>query len=279
MNERYAARLQIITPNIAINRLAGWLASSTHPWLSQYLIRYFLARYAVNLSEAMDPNPKNYCSFNDFFTRALRLDARPLANCDWTCPVDGAISQLGNIERDQLFQAKGHTYSTHALLGDDAALAASVQNGHFCTLYLSPKDYHRIHMPHDGHLISMAYVPGQLYSVNPGSARHIPGLFARNERLVCAFDSAHGPFIMVLVGATIVGSIATVWHGAVSPPHCRTPIQWHYPAGTVTLQQGQEMGRFLLGSTVIVLFPPNRILFPTDWIAARLVKLGEAMSH
>ncbi len=170
------------------------------------------------MAEAANPDPASYASFNEFFTRPLREGVRPIAEADFVCPVDGAISQFGPIEFDQVFQAKGHFYSTTALVGGDRALAARFEDGDFATIYLSPRDYHRIHMPCAGRLTQMIYVPGELFSVNPATARGVPGLFARNERVVCVFEGEFGPFVMVLVGATIVGSMATVWHGVVNPP-------------------------------------------------------------
>jgi phosphatidylserine decarboxylase len=229
------------------------------------------------MGEALNPDPASYATFNEFFTRSLKPEARPLADASFICPVDGAISQFGAIERDQIFQAKGHHYSTTALVGGDAALAAQFQDGSFATLYLSPRDYHRIHMPCDGHLTRMTYVPGELFSVNPLTARGVPGLFARNERVVCAFDTAQGPMVLVLVGATVVGSMATVWHGVVNPPRTRKVREWRYGGQPVHLKQGQEMGRFLLGSTVVMLWPQGRIRFNPDWQAARPVRLGESM--
>ncbi len=190
---------------------------------------------------------------------------RPLAASDLVSPVDGAISQFGAIEGDQIFQAKGHRYSTTALVGGDAALAAPFSGGHFATLYLSPKDYHRIHMPCAGRLTRMIHVPGELFSVNPTTARGVPGLFARNERVVCVFAGERGPWILVLVGATIVGSMATVWHGIVNPPRPGRLREWRYDEREVRLAQGDEMGRFLLGSTVVLLFPPGRLRFDPAW--------------
>jgi len=192
--------------------------------------------------------------------------------------VDGAISQFGAIEHDQIFQAKGHRYSTAALVGGDTALAAEFENGHFATLYLSPKDYHRIHMPCEGRLRRMIYVPGELFSVNPATARGVPGLFARNERVVCVFDSARGPFVLTLVGATIVGSMATVWHGVVNPPRGSQVREWHYADQDVVLKQGDEMGRFLLGSTVVLLFPKGPLQFNPAWQPGGLIRLGEPMT-
>uniref|UniRef100_E6QTG2 phosphatidylserine decarboxylase n=1 Tax=mine drainage metagenome TaxID=410659 RepID=E6QTG2_9ZZZZ len=270
--------LKRLLPGTALSRFAGLLAQSQHPRLSQILINYFLSRHAVNLAEAANPDPRTYPSFNAFFTRALRNGVRPLASAAYICPVDGAISQLGDIKHDQIFQAKGQYYSTRVLLGDDSKLAAQFENGSFCTIYLSPKDYHRVHMPCQGHLTGMTYVPGQLLSVNPANARHVPGLFARNERVVCEFDSPNGPFVMVLVGATIVGSIATTWHGTVNPEHSPHLQRHEYNTQPINLAQGQEMGRFMLGSTVILLFPRDRITFPSSLHSESPVKLGEAIS-
>ena len=243
------------------------------------LIRWFVGRYNVNMDEALDPDITHYASFNDFFTRALRPDARPLAQADYVCPVDGRISQFGTIDKDQIFQAKGHHFSTTALVGGDAALAARFEHGSFANLYLSPRDYHRIHMPCDGRLTRMIYVPGELFSVNPTTARGIPGLFARNERVVCVFDTANGPFVMTLVGATIVGSMATVWHGVVNPPRTGEIRDWSYANDNVVLKQGEELGRFLLGSTVVMLFPKGTINFNANWQPAGPVQLGEVMGN
>jgi phosphatidylserine decarboxylase len=196
------------------------------------------------------------------------------------CPVDGAISQFGDIKQDQIFQAKGHSYSTTALVGGDKTLAAQFANGSFATLYLSPKDYHRIHMPCDGKLTRMIYVPGDLFSVNPTTARGVPGLFARNERVVCVFSTDKGPFVLALVGATIVGSMATVWHGQINPPRCSDIREWRYDDQNITLKQGDEMGRFMLGSTVVMLFPENHskaLTFNPSWATAGPVQLGQAM--
>jgi phosphatidylserine decarboxylase len=242
------------------------------------MIRRFVARYGVDMSEAADPRIEAYASFNDFFTRSLREGARPLAQADWICPVDGAISQFGRIERDRVFQAKGHDYTTAALVGGDAALAAQFDDGWFATLYLSPRDYHRIHMPCAGRLRRMIHVPGSLYSVNPATARGIPGLFARNERVVCTFDTAQGPFVLVLVGATIVGSMATVWHGQVNPPRTGALREWRYDDTPIALRQGDEMGRFLLGSTVVMLWPAGPLRFEPSWSPGRAIRLGESMA-
>ena len=256
---------------------AGWVASGEWGWLTTTIIRRFIRRYAVNMAEAAKPDPASYPTFNAFFTRALRKGARPISSADWVCPVDGEVSQLGAIKRDQILQAKGHRYSTRALLGGDAALAAKFDDGYFATIYLSPRDYHRIHMPCDGTLKRMIYVPGDLFSVNPSTARHVPGLFARNERVVCEFETAHGPLAMVLVGATIVGSMYTVWHGVVNPPRSPDLQEWHYEGEEISLKQGAEMGRFLLGSTVVLLWPQQPLRLNPDWEAGWPVRLGEKM--
>ena len=279
MSDRLAVLPQYLLPKQALTSLAGRFASARLGGLTTAVIRRFVARYKVNMAEAANPDIASYATFNDFFTRALKPGARPLAGADLICPVDGAISQFGAIERDQIFQAKGHAYSTTALLGGDAAAAARFENGHFATLYLSPRDYHRIHMPCAGELTRMVHVPGDLFSVNPTTARGVPGLFARNERVVCFFNSAQGPFVLVLVGATIVGSMATVWHGQVNPPRPGTPRQWDYAPGQVRLEQGEEMGRFLLGSTVVMLFPAGPLQFNAQWAPMRPVRLGEAMGQ
>jgi len=279
VSDRLAVLPQYLLPKQALTTLAGKFASARLGGLTTSVIRWFVGRYNVNMAEAANPDIASYTSFNDFFTRALKPGARPLAPADLICPVDGAISQFGPIAKDQVFQAKGHTYSTTALVGGDAAAAARFDNGHFATLYLSPRDYHRIHMPCAGELTRMVHVPGDLFSVNPTTARGVPGLFARNERVVCFFESAHGPFVLVLVGATIVGSMATVWHGQVNPPRTGVLRQWDYAKGQVSLQQGEEMGRFLLGSTVVMLFPQGPLQFNPQWSPTRPIQLGEAMAQ
>ncbi|CAN7288960.1 archaetidylserine decarboxylase [Acidovorax sp. LjRoot118] len=279
MSDSLAVLPQYLMPKQAMTALAGKFASARLGGLTTAVIRGFVSHYQVNMAEAANPDIAAYASFNDFFTRALQPGARPLADADLVCPVDGAISQFGPIQKDQIFQAKGHSYSTTALVGGDSSLAARFDDGYFATLYLSPRDYHRIHMPCAGQLTRMVHVPGDLFSVNPTTARGVPGLFARNERVVCFFDSAHGPFVLVLVGATIVGSMATVWHGQVNPPRTGVLRHWDYPAGQVSLQKGEEMGRFLLGSTVAMLFPKGPFQFNAEWAPARPVRLGEAMAQ
>ncbi|HMX68520.1 MAG TPA: archaetidylserine decarboxylase [Accumulibacter sp.] len=278
MSDRIAVLAQHLLPKQALTQLAGRLAASNAGSLTTAVIRWFIGRYDVDMSEAAEPNPVCYPTFNEFFTRALRDGARPLAEADFVCPVDGAISQFGRIERDQIFQAKGHRYSTAALLGGDSERAAAFVDGDFATLYLSPRDYHRIHMPVGGRLRQMLHVPGELFSVNPATARGVAGLFARNERVVCLFDADFGPFVLTLVGATIVGSMATVWHGTVNPPRSGEIRSWTYDDRRIELAKGEEMGRFMLGSTVVMLFPRNTLAFNPDWRAARPVRMGEMMA-
>ena len=277
MSERSRVLLQYALPKRALTAFAGTVASASRGARTTRLIRWFIRKYSVDMSEAAESDPAAYATFNDFFTRALKPGARPLAQAHLICPVDGAISQFGAIDRDQIFQAKGHHYSTAALVGGDAALAARFEGGLFATLYLSPRDYHRVHMPCDGTLTRMIHVPGDLFSVNPVTARGVPGLFARNERVVCVFESGAGTFVMALVGATIVGSMATVWHGVVNAPRVAEVRAWTYEPGRVVLKQGDEMGRFLLGSTVVLLFPASFHQFHPHWAAGGPVRLGEAM--
>jgi len=270
--------LQYLMPKQTVTTFAGWVASGQWGAVSTMIIRWFVGHYGVNMNEAVDPDIRSYRSFNDFFTRAFKPGTRPTAASGLVCPIDGAISQFGRIDGDQIFQAKGHAYTTTALVGGDPALAALFSDGAFATLYLSPKDYHRIHMPCDGRLVRMIHVPGDLFSVNPVTARGVPGLFARNERVVCVFESTHGTWVLALIGATIVGSMATVWHGVVNPPRPGRLRAWTYEDQTISLRKGDEMGRFLLGSTVVMLFKPPRLRFSAAWAPERDVRVGEAMA-
>jgi phosphatidylserine decarboxylase len=279
VSDRMAVLPQYLLPKQALTLLAGEIARARGGALTTTLIRWFIDRYRVNMAEAVNPDPAAYASFNDFFTRALAPGARPLAQAELVSPVDGAISQFGAIDGDAILQAKGHTYTVQAMVGGDADLARPLLNGHFATLYLAPKDYHRIHMPCDGTLVRMIHVPGDLFSVNPTTARGVPGLFARNERVVCWFKGERGPFVLVLVGATIVGSMATVWHGVVNPPRPGTVRDWRYEGDkAIALKQGDEMGRFLLGSTVVLLLPPGPLAFNPAWQPGGAIRLGEAMA-
>ncbi|MBI3350657.1 MAG: phosphatidylserine decarboxylase [Burkholderiales bacterium] len=278
MSDRLKVLPQYLMPKLAMTRLAGHLASKPLGGVTTSTIRRFVARYGVNMAEAAQPDIAAYATFNDFFTRALKDGARPLAQAPLICPVDGAISQVGSIQGDQVYQAKGQAFSTTALVGGDAALAAQFQDGLFANLYLSPKDYHRIHMPAAGRLLRMVHVPGELFSVNPTTARGVPGLFARNERVVCVFeDEAIGPWVLVLVGATIVGSMATVWQGRIK--RGGDVREWTYRDQDIRLAQGDEMGRFLLGSTVVMLFPKSGLQFNPAWQPGGAIRMGELMAR
>ncbi|UVI39167.1 archaetidylserine decarboxylase [Qipengyuania spongiae] len=260
--------------------LAGRAANARRGKATARLIRWFVRKYGVDMGEAENAEIESYASFNEFFTRPLKAGLRPLAKADFVCPVDGTISQFGDIEDHHILQAKGHRFTTTELVGGDAALAARFRHGSFANLYLSPKDYHRLHMPCDGQLERMIYVPGKLYSVNPVTARGVPNLFARNERVVCVFNSdQHGSFVMVLVGATIVGSMETVWHGVVNPKRTGRIAEWEYERSKVVLEKGEEMGRFLLGSTIIMLFEKDNIDFNANWRPEGKVRLGELMGN
>ena len=279
MSDRLAVLPQYLLPKQALTSAAGHFASMRGGAATTRFIRWFVGRYQVDMSEAANPDITAYPTFNEFFTRALKPGARPLAAADLICPVDGAISQFGPIDEHQVFQAKGHSYSTTALVGGDRTLAHQFAHGSFATIYLSPRDYHRIHMPCDGRLTRMIYVPGDLFSVNPTTARGVPGLFARNERVVCVFDTPRGPFVLVLVGATIVGSMATVWHGVVNPPRAKAVREWTYTDKAIDLKKGDEMGRFLLGSTVVMLWPKSELRFNPAWAPAGPVRLGQVMAN
>lgn len=280
MSDRLKILLQHLLPKQRLTRFAGHVAGAEGSAMTLPLIRWFVRRYGVDMSEAANPDIASYASFNAFFTRPLKPGARPLAEADFTCPVDGAISQFGAIDDHHMLQAKGHRFTTIDLLGGDSDLAARFRHGSFANLYLSPRDYHRLHMPCDGRLTRMIHVPGALFSVNPTTARGVPNLFARNERVVCVFDSPeHGPFVMVLVGATIVGSMATVWHGVVNATRTGKMSDWTYDGQDILLKKGEEMGRFLLGSTIVMLFRRGSIAFNRDWAPERPVRLGEMMGN
>ncbi len=278
VSDRMAVLPQYLLPKRALTELMGDLANARGRGATTRAIRWFIERYRVDMAEAANPDPASYATFNDFFTRALAPGARPLAQADLICPVDGAISQFGAIDGDAILQAKGHTYTVQALVGGDAQVARPFLGGRFATLYLSPRDYHRIHMPCSGVMRRMIHVPGDLFSVNPTTARGVPGLFARNERVVCLFENARGPWVLVLVGATVVGSMATVWHGVVNPPRPGRLREWRYEGPQApSLRQGEEMGRFLLGSTVVLLFAGS-LDFNPAWRAGGVVRMGEAMA-
>jgi len=271
--------LQHLLPQHLLSRLTGWLAASEIEWLKDPLIRLFANHFKVEMQEAAEPELSAYPSFNAFFTRALAEGARTIdgASDGIACPADGAVSQLGAIKAGEIFQAKGHSYSCEDLLADKER-AEVFNNGQFATIYLSPKDYHRVHMPVAGTLTAQTYIPGKLFSVNQVTAENVRGLFARNERLVCHFDTEFGPMAMVLVGAMIVAGIETVWSGQVAPPP-RQPTTLDFsraPAG-VSLLKGDEMGRFMLGSTVILLFPENSMAWEQQFQANTPTRMGERL--
>ncbi|MBL1321142.1 MAG: phosphatidylserine decarboxylase [Methylophaga sp.] len=256
------------------------LANSKVTWFKKAFIHFIVSRYKVNVSEAAETDLSTYSSFNDFFTRALRKGIRPIAGGDniMTSPVDGAVSQIGAIQSGRIIQAKGRDYSVVELLGGDADLAQQFEQGQFATIYLSPKDYHRIHMPLTGKLKMMRYIPGKLFSVNPRTARAVPRLFARNERVITVFETEQGPIVMVLVGAIFVGSMETVWEGKITPPYSRDIKTWDYIGDDiVSLDKGQEMGRFNMGSTVVLLLPKSMQSFKPEFTTESIIKLGEAM--
>jgi len=266
-------------PQHALTNFAGWLANCKIRWIKNRLIQYFVWKYPVNLTEATEPNPYAYPSFNAFFTRALRSETRPI-NLDpeiLISPADGEISQLGAIQQDSILQAKGHFFSATALLGGDLHLAKPFLHGAFLTVYLAPKDYHRVHMPFDGTLTDMIYIPGALFSVSTKTAESIDNLFARNERIVAFFNTAEGRMAVVLVGAMLVGSIETVWAGSVTPPRCQAIQHWQYDENTIQLKKGDELGRFKLGSTAIVLVENNLAAWDPSLQALSPVKMGQAI--
>ncbi|MAK49519.1 MULTISPECIES: archaetidylserine decarboxylase [unclassified Marinobacter] len=270
---------QYVTPQLGVSNLAGRLADNDRsPALKNRVIKWFIGRYGVDMSEAAEPNPEAYATFNDFFTRELKPGIRPLADGEKTLvsPVDGAISQLGQVTGDRVFQAKGQSFSLSELLGGEEATTAPFADGEFSTIYLSPKDYHRIHMPMAGTLRQMIHVPGKLFSVNPVTAENVPNLFARNERVVCIFDTASGPMALVLVGAMIVGSVETRWAGVVVPGRRQVTSTLYEGEQAITFDKGEEMGRFRLGSTVIVVMPKGAVSWNSNQVAGKTVRMGEA---
>ncbi len=255
MGDKLKIFLQYILPKHLVSVLAGKLADVKTPWIKNNFIKQFAKAYNIDMSNAVQPELTEYACFNDFFTRAIDLSSRPIDQDESSLcsPVDGAMSQFGAIDQGKIIQAKNHHYSALELLGGDLSQAKQFENGEFCTIYLAPKDYHRIHMPCDGKLIEMIHVPGQLFSVNPLTAQNVPKLFARNERVVCLFETRFGKMAMILVGATIVGSIETVWAGNITPPTRKDVKRWQYDNESISLTKGEEMGRFKLGSTVVLL--------------------------
>ena len=274
--EGLAVLPQYVVPQHGLSRLAGLLADATAPAIKGPFIKNFARIYGVNMDEALNPDLDSYRSFNDFFTRPLKEGARPLADRGVLSPADGAVSQVGVINEDQIFQAKGHHYSLTQLLGGNHERAMPFRGGAFATIYLSPKDYHRVHMPHGGTLKEMIYVPGKLFSVNTRTAHQVPSLFARNERVVCLFETDRGPMALVLVGAMIVASVETVWAGLVAPPRRRIMVtRYDDEPREIKLARGEEMGRFKLGSTAIVVWPRNTVSWRDDLRELTPVRMGE----
>ena len=248
-------------------------------WFKNLIISTIIKQYRVNMAEAAEMNLDYYSSFNTFFTRLLRNDVRPISESDIVSPVDGVVSQVGPVTSGQIVQAKGQEYSVLALLGGDDALTSEFVGGQFATIYLSPKDYHRIHMPATGILRKMRYIPGKLFSVSPRTARAVPDLFARNERVAVTFDTDFGPIVMVLVGAIFVGSMETIWAGQITPNYGKVIQQWTYDGEqAITIEKGQEMGRFNMGSTVVMLVGKDVALFNEQVEVEATIQLGNAMS-
>ena len=279
--QRAKVAFQYIMPQLYLTQLAGWFAQQKWGVVTHFVIKAFAKKYNVDMSEAKKENFSDYESFNQFFIRELKDDARkinenPTALC---LPADGRVSQIGHIDDDRLLQAKGHFFSLSDLLAGDEELVYTFKNGEFATIYLSPRDYHRVHMPCDATLRKMIYVPGDLFSVNPFLAEHVPNLFARNERVICVFDTAFGPMVQILVGATITASMSTVWAGVINPPRTGEVKVWTYQGDSaIKLTKGQEMGAFQLGSTVINLFPANSVTLAEHLEVDVPVRMGEILA-
>jgi len=279
--QRAKVAFQYIMPQLYLTQLAGWFAQQKWGAVTHFVIKAFAKKYNVDMSEAKKENFSDYESFNQFFIRELKDDARkinenPTALC---LPADGRVSQIGHIDDERLLQAKGHFFSLSDLLAGDEELVNTFKNGEFATIYLSPRDYHRVHMPCDATLRKMIYVPGDLFSVNPFLAEHVPNLFARNERVICVFDTAFGPMAQILVGATITASMSTVWAGVINPPRTGEVKVWTYQGDSaIKLTKGQEMGAFQLGSTVINLFPANSVTLAEHLEVDVPVRMGEILA-
>jgi phosphatidylserine decarboxylase len=280
-DDQLFAAVQRLLPTRFLSWLMYLLTRIEIVWFKNAFIRFFMRKFNISLAEAQHERPEDYRSFNEFFTRALKPGVRSIAPTpSFLCPVDGTISQLGAIQAGRIFQAKGHDYSAAELLGGDEAAANEFAGGQFCTIYLAPYNYHRIHMPVEAWLRSWCYVPGRLFSVNPATARAMPRLFARNERVVTIFDTAQGPVAMVLVGALFVGSMETVWAGQISPPHRRGAVgEIEIPASPVTLGRAAEMGRFNMGSTVILLTAPGMVNWDPAVLPGTTVRMGQSLGR
>ncbi len=272
---------QYILPHHFLSRLMSKFTHSEIKAWKNLMITQIIKFYGVNMSEAKEQDINNFASFNHFFTRELKSDIRPITSADdaIACPADGAVSQAGIIEQGQIFQAKGKSFSAVDLLGGDEARAQPFIDGSFTTIYLSPKDYHRLHMPIKGALTEMIHIPGRLFSVNNATANSVPKLFARNERVACLFDTEFGPMALVLVGAIFVSSIETTWHGVVTPPSTDSVRSWQYQDDPLVIEKGVEMGRFNMGSTIIVLFAKDKVKWEAHFKAGKEVKLGELIGQ
>ena len=280
--ERAKIAFHYLLPQLAVTRCAGWFADKQWGKITHFVIQQFANVYQINWQEAKKSQASDFATFNEFFTRELKDGARPIieSNLQLCLPADGKVSESGDIDRDRLLQAKGHNFTLSDLLAGDNELAAQFENGVFLTTYLSPKDYHRVHMPCAGTLLKMIYVSGELFSVNPFLAQHVPNLFARNERVICVFDTDIGTMVQILVGATVTASMTTVWHGTVNPPRENGVRVWEYPAEgeqAIHLEKGAEMGAFRLGSTVVNLFMHNTVKLDSRLVAGAPTKMGESL--
>lgn len=280
--QRVKIALHYLLPQLAITRAAGWLAEQKWGAVTHFIIKLFAKQYKVNLAEAAKSEPSDYATFNEFFIRQLKDGVRPInsENNVLCLPADGKVSESGDISANRLLQAKGHFFTLETLLANDEEMAAKFQDGTFITTYLSPTDYHRVHMPCDATLRKMIYVPGELFSVNPFLAEHVPNLFARNERVICEFDTEFGPMVQILVGATVTASMSTVWAGVVNPPRAKEVVVWNYETEgekAIKLQKGEEMGAFRLGSTVINLFPKGKVNLNAELTAGAKTRMGEVL--
>lgn len=277
--DQLATLPEYLIPQHLLSRMMHRLTRLQAGGLTTAVVRRFIRHFDVDMGEAADPDPAVYPTFNAFFTRALGVGARPpcAAPDAVASPVDGTISQLGRIEDGRIFQAKGHDFGLADLLGGDLDDAKPFDGGQFATLYLSPRDYHRIHAPVDGRLRRAVYLPGRLFAVKPSTVRTVPALFARNERVVCLFDTALGPMALVLVGAIFVGSIETVWHGEITPAGRREVRRWRYPEPPVVVRGG-EVGRFNMGSTVLLLFGPGAVRWRAGLAAGSGLRVGECIA-
>lgn len=281
MLNKLKALLQLLLPKQLLTELAGWLASKQLSFFTTWIIKLFIKAYKVNLNEAKFETAEEYSTFNDFFIRELKPNMRPIDDAvnSVVSPADGTISQFGTIKHGELLQAKGHLYSLDSLLGCDQKMVDLFQDGFYLTTYLSPKDYHRVHMPFKAELKEMRYIPGSLFSVNQATTENIENIFARNERVITLFETEYGPMIQILVGATIVGSIRTAWLGESDLPRDGLIKGWNYAEGQESFEKGEEMGAFKFGSTVINLFVKDHFEFNPELTTGESIKMGELIGN